>query len=271
MAARLLLVADHDAKTLTAYTSDTGKVHKVLQIGSKPLSLAVSPDSTCIALGTSANTYLLDPATLSSWKELDATRSAFAMAFSPNGRVFAAAGRESIVYLYYLPSYSLSTTGKGHKTGNVYGMCFSPSSDLLITGADDNTVILWEVEHLRMLRALSGHTSWVYSVVFINDEQFASASADHSIRFWNSRANSALKVEDEEHTATVRALAMFGEPFDNALITYCAGPLMASGWARLARTRRSRYFTPVRSVCSTRLKHATTRVPFRIQRRRDHA
>ena len=170
----------------------------------------MSPDSTCIALGTSANTYLLDPATLTSWKELDATRSAFAMAYSPNGQVFAAAGRESIVYLYYLPSYSLSTTGKGHKTGNVYGMCFSPSSDLLITGADDNAVILWEVEHLRMLRALNGHTSWIYSVVFINDEQFASASADHTIRFWNSRANTALSVEEDEHTATVRALAMLG-------------------------------------------------------------
>ena len=65
-------------------------------------------------------------------------------------------------------TWSRLDTLKGH-TGNVYSVAFSPDGALLASGANDHTVVLWEVATGKRLHTLKGHTEWGTPVAFSPD------------------------------------------------------------------------------------------------------
>ena len=54
---------------------------------------------------------------------------------------------------------------KGH-TKTVNGVSFSPNNLYAVSGSDDKTVRLWNVESGKCLKILEGHTGWVNDVAF---------------------------------------------------------------------------------------------------------
>ena len=76
----------------------------------------------------------------------------------------------------------------------VYVLCpvlvaFSPDSTLLASGADDNTIKLWNLQ-TDDVKVLTGHTGGVCSVAFSPDGSLlASGSTDKTIRLWNVQTN----------------------------------------------------------------------------------
>jgi WD40 repeat protein len=73
----------------------------------------------------------------------------------------------------------------GH-TATVRTVRFSPDGRRLASGADDNTVVVWDLASGQPAIALKGHTHQVFSVSFSPDgRRLASGSADNTVMVWD--------------------------------------------------------------------------------------
>ena len=85
-------------------------------------------------------------------------------------------------------------TLEGHTS--VQSVSFSPDGKMLASGAEDNTVKLWDVATGENTATLEEHTSWISSVAFSPDgATLASGSGDRTIKLWD--------VATGENTATL--------------------------------------------------------------------
>ena len=59
-----------------------------------------------------------------------------------------------------------------------------------VSGSDDTTLRVWDLEGSQLLRVLEGHTSWVNAVALSADGKYAvSGSDDGTLRFWDLEGN----------------------------------------------------------------------------------
>jgi energy-coupling factor transporter ATP-binding protein EcfA2 len=80
----------------------------------------------------------------------------------------------------------------GHN-GSVNSVSFSPDGKTLVSGSDDNTIKLWNVETGKEIRTLKGHDNWVRSVNFSPDgKTLVSGSDDKTIKLWKVETDSNL-------------------------------------------------------------------------------
>jgi WD40 repeat protein len=71
--------------------------------------------------------------------------------------------------------------------GLIYSVDFSPDGSRIVTGSDDRTLGIHDVERGEQVLELRGHMGYVHSVAFSPDgTQIASGSGDHTVRIWNS-------------------------------------------------------------------------------------
>jgi histone-binding protein RBBP4 len=116
---------------------------------------------------------------------------------------------------------------KGHEKEG-YGMCWNPNSQgMLLSGADDNKIYIWNLENASMngdelapLLELKEHESVVEDVCWhkFKDNIFGSVSDDKRLKIWDTKspANSIFTVD--AHTEEILSLDF--SPFnDNLLVT----------------------------------------------------
>ena len=80
-----------------------------------------------------------------------------------------------------------SQTGvlSGH-SNFVRSVTFSSNGTLLVSGSEDQTIKLWDMQTGGVVKTFSGHDRWVLSVCISADSTvIASGSADKTIRLWN--------------------------------------------------------------------------------------
>ena len=66
--------------------------------------------------------------------------------------------------------------------------CFSPSSSILATAGDDETICLWDISSRSMIRSLSGHDSMVTTCAFTPDSHYLiSGSTAGDLKLWDAR------------------------------------------------------------------------------------
>jgi hypothetical protein len=83
---------------------------------------------------------------------------------------------------------------------------FSPDGKTLVSGSDDNTIKLWNVETGQEIRTLKGHDNSVYSVNFSPDgKTLVSGSWDNTIKLWNVETGQEIRTL-KGHDSPVRSV-----------------------------------------------------------------
>ncbi len=76
----------------------------------------------------------------------------------------------------------------GHSS-EVFSVAFSPNGKHIVSGSDDKTIRLWDVQTGKQIgEPLNAHTEAVFSVVYSPDAKtIVSGSNDYSIRIWDAQ------------------------------------------------------------------------------------
>ena len=83
---------------------------------------------------------------------------------------------------------------KGHDI-QVMSVAVSSDGNVLVSGAADQTLRLWEIDTAKQLQVLKGHTAPVQSVSFSpGDRSIASGSYDRTIRIWDTKSGNTIMV-----------------------------------------------------------------------------
>ena len=71
----------------------------------------------------------------------------------------------------------------------VSSVAYSPTADMIASGADDGTVKLWSIQTERKIVTFKGHEKRVYSVAFSpNGDVIASGADDGTVKLWSIEA-----------------------------------------------------------------------------------
>jgi WD40 repeat protein len=146
--------------------------------------LAFSPDGKRLAsAGLAGGFRLWDTATGKNVKAFPTKGHAFAVAFSPNGRILALA-EDNCIHCWDVHRDCKLRTLKGHRQ-RVVCLAFAPDGKSLVSGSWDKTIRVWSLPLGKENRPL--HTpGWVFTVAWApNGKTIASGGEDGKIRLWS--------------------------------------------------------------------------------------
>ena len=147
------------------------------------------------------------------------TRSANAVAFSPDNRWLASGGKDNVIKIWDLANGNVLRTLYGH-TSNVNALAVSPDGKLLasgsgdindkrdlgtftqggvVGGAEDNTVRLWSIQTGLQLQVLRGHQLPVGALAFSNDGHSLTSVSGDAVKVWDVSAGTELRSQKTQY------------------------------------------------------------------------
>ena len=101
-------------------------------------------------------------------------------------------------------------------------VAFAPDGKHVLSGSQDMTLKLWDVEEGTAVKTLEGHKNWVNFVGFRGKDQAVSTSDDLTIRLWDLQSGKELDQIDMGKSTDVARCAVFTRD-GNTLLAGTAG------------------------------------------------
>jgi WD40 repeat protein/uncharacterized caspase-like protein len=159
----------------------------VPSLGASVRSIAFSPDSQWLAIGTNFQKEFADfPDSIKKQLGIEET--------------------VPTIKIYAVQTSKLVRTIRAHEEG-IYALAFSPDGKIIASGSVDKAIKLWDSETGAELRTLTGHTAKITSLAFRYDGKvLASGSDDKAIKVWETETGKELRTL-AAHTHEVNSLA----------------------------------------------------------------
>jgi WD40 repeat protein/serine/threonine protein kinase len=179
-----------------------------------------------------------------------------AVAFSPNGALFASGGNDGRIILWQTATGLLQESlapllDSNGQPIHIRSLMFSPDNQRLIAGLANGTAVLLDSQTAATLRTLSGHGSEVNSVAFSpNGQLISTASNDGTVKIWQAETGQAL-FTITGHTGGVTSAAF--HPFA-PLIATASQDNTARTWhtvPALTPLILTEHTAPIRSIAFT--------------------
>jgi len=173
-----IVVSSSYDKTIKTWDITSGSCLSTLKVDSSVYSVAYSPDGTKLAAGLgspSRSVLIFDTQTNEQLCQLRGHR----YAPSPSRECFLFFVSTNLVYL---------------SSNWVRCVAFKPDNpNILVSGSNDKTIIIWDITSGSCLSTLTGHSNWVTSVSWSPDgKRLASGSYDKTVRIWDSASGEQL-------------------------------------------------------------------------------
>lgn len=186
------------------------------------------------------------------------TSAVYALAWSPQGRFLAVAGRGVEVYQWkrddeWNKEWGLLLTRYEEHTDAVYALAWSPDGERIASSGFDKTVQIWRPDASRLLLTYADHLEYVRAVAWSPDgELIASASRDGTVQVWEADSGRLLATYREHNKPVYTVIwspsaASGADLVEDALPEEDALPGEEEGGEEIAPTQtdpRSQSFSP---------------------------
>lgn len=161
------------------------KVHHAVSY--TPTAVAVSDDGKLFAVGSQESKvylYSWDGSKASEMAKFENNRSAIsALAFDPKASLLAAGESSGKVLVYDIAAKALKLNQWVFHSGRINSIRFSPDGTHAVSGSLDTHVYVWSVNKpMKNISVKNAHAGGVNGVVWLGNDQVASAGADGCIR-----------------------------------------------------------------------------------------
>ena len=185
-------------KTACIWDGAAGKItHIIKDHAEGVVGVAYSPDGKLLATGSlDRSAKIFDTA---SWKRLAALTGhqdgVTRVAFNQTGKLLATSGLDKTVRVWTIKKDGMENPDRTLGEGDIINACvFSPDGSLLVWGAGNNVVKVFNENGTQQKREMKDAQDWIYSVAVGNDNQtVAAGTQDGKVFFWDVKAGKLLR------------------------------------------------------------------------------